>query len=71
MRFVDRACAAAAELGDRQPVDVLHHEPGHAIIQGGRIIDASDQRMVQLGKHLLLVRSVDAERGKASRCSGS
>ena len=43
-----------AVLGEGDPLDVLHREPGRAVGQRARVVQLSDARMVELGQRPLL-----------------
>ncbi len=57
----------AAILGERRALDVLHHEPRRAIGERARVVQAGDERMVQLGKRPLLADESLAPRRREPR----
>ncbi len=52
----------ATVFGERRALDVLHHEPRRTVAERARIIEAGDERMVELGERPLLAGESFASR---------
>ncbi len=56
--------AGAAVVGQREPLDVLHGEPGRAVGQRAGIVEPGDGGMVEPGQRALLAGEALAPRGR-------
>ena len=54
--FADAESARPARVGERHTLDVLHHDPGCAVLERACVVHARDRRVVELRQRSLFGR---------------
>jgi len=62
--FLERCVVRLAVVGDRRAVDVLHHDPGRAIVQYAGVEQSCNAGMIQRRQRPLLRREASSSRGR-------